>query len=164
VRTCAANTTSTALGLARASSMSREQDDDQAVRLISIVLVPLGIVVVIFWILVFYTLIVLILHLNWPTPLDWLPFDFLPRRFRQRRPTSDAFLLSQMRIALSIVTWRLRSADRRACDPAPDLVLLRATVPPLRESNKFGLATRERINKLLQPPRVGKCLESSNGK
>jgi hypothetical protein len=65
--------------------MSREQDDDRSERLISMALVPIGIVFAVLWNLLFYSLIVRVSHLNWPNPLDWLPPDWariLPRWLR----------------------------------------------------------------------------------
>jgi hypothetical protein len=65
--------------------MNIKKDDDRAARLFSIVLVPIGIAFVVLWLLIFYTVIVRVSHLNWPTPFDWLPPDWargLPRPLR----------------------------------------------------------------------------------
>ena len=62
--------------------MRRERDEERWERLISMALLPIGIVFALFWILFFCTLIVQVSHLNLPNPLDWLPPDwarFLPR-------------------------------------------------------------------------------------
>ena len=44
--------------------MRRERDEERWERLISMALLPIGIVFALFWILLFYTLIVQVSHLN----------------------------------------------------------------------------------------------------